>query len=104
VDSAKALANLLKEHEVFKEYAISAVAGDGKLDNYNGEEIETDVEDITGRNTALERVQKAIKDNDKTITLTVGQLTTGVTVPEWSAVLILSNVQSPALYMQAAFR
>src|SRR5699024_6438641 len=46
----------------------------------------------------------AIKDNDKTITLTVGQLTTGVTVPEWSAVLMLSNVQSPALYMQAAFR
>lgn len=104
VDSAKELARLLKKHDVFKEYEIISVAGDGKLDRYNGEEIETDVEDITGRNTALERVQKAIKDNDKTITLTVGQLTTGVTVPEWSAVLMLSNVQSPALYMQAAFR
>ena len=38
------------------------------------------------------------------ITLSVGQLTTGVTIPEWTAVLMLSNVKSPALYMQAAFR
>lgn len=38
------------------------------------------------------------------ITLSVGQLTTGITIPEWSAVLMLSNVKSPALYMQAAFR
>ena len=34
----------------------------------------------------------------------MGQLTTGVTVPEWTAVLMLSNMKSPALYMQAAFR
>ena len=34
----------------------------------------------------------------------MGQLTTGVTIPEWSAVLMLSNLKSPALYMQAAFR
>ena len=40
----------------------------------------------------------------KTITLSVGQLTTGVTVPEWTAVIMLSNLSSPALYMQAAFR
>lgn len=104
VDSAKALATLLKQHEVFKEYEIVSVAGDGKLDSFNGEKIEVEIEDITGRNSALERVQKAIRNYDKTITLTVGQLTTGVTVPEWSAVLMLSNVQSPALYMQAAFR
>ncbi|MCT6888849.1 MAG: helicase, partial [Lactobacillus sp.] len=42
--------------------------------------------------------------HDKTITLSVGQLTTGVTVPEWTAVLMLSNIKSPSLYMQAAFR
>jgi type I site-specific restriction endonuclease len=34
----------------------------------------------------------------------VGQLTTGVTVPEWTAVMMLSNLKSPSLYMQAAFR
>lgn len=49
-------------------------------------------------------VRKAIAENDYTITLSVGQLTTGVTIPEWTAVLMLSNLQSPALYMQAAFR
>lgn len=42
--------------------------------------------------------------HDKTITLSVGQLTTGVTIPEWTAVLMLSNMSSPSLYMQAAFR
>jgi type II restriction enzyme len=104
VDSAKALAKLLKDHPVFREYKIVSVAGDGKLEKINGEEIEVDEENIDGRNNALERVKDKIENNDKTITLTVGQLTTGVTVPEWSGVLMLSNVQSPALYMQAGFR
>ena len=53
---------------------------------------------------SLDKVRRAIKDHDRTITLSVGQLTTGVTVPEWTAVLMLSNMASPALYMQAAFR
>lgn len=34
----------------------------------------------------------------------MGQLTTGVTVPEWTAVIMLSDLASPAQYMQAAFR
>lgn len=93
VDSAKALAKLLKNHPVFEHYEIVLAAGDGRGD-------ETDI--ISS--TALNRVKKAIKENDKTITLSVGQLTTGVTIPEWTAVLMLSNVKSPALYMQTAFR
>lgn len=92
VDSAKALARKLKEHPVFADYEIVLVAGDGKLD------------DDTENKKAFDKVVKAIKENEKTITISVGQLTTGVTVPEWTAVLMLSNVKSPALYMQAAFR
>lgn len=92
VDSAKALARKLKEHPVFADYEIVLVAGDGKLDN------------DTENKKAFDKVVKAIKENEKTITISVGQLTTGVTVPEWTAVLMLSNVKSPALYMQAAFR
>lgn len=92
VDSAKALARKLKEHSVFADYEIVLVAGDGKLD------------DDTENKKAFDKVIKAIKENEKTITISVGQLTTGVTVPEWTAVLMLSNVKSPALYMQAAFR
>lgn len=92
VASAKALAKKLKLHPVFKDYEIILAAGDGKLDD--DEENEK----------SFDKVIKAIKKYDKTITLSVGQLTTGVTIPEWTAVLMLSNMASPALYMQAAFR
>lgn len=53
---------------------------------------------------AFDRVKDAIAKHDKTITLSVGQLTVGVTIPEWSGVLMLCNLQSPSSYMQAAFR
>lgn len=92
VASAKALAKKLKLHPVFKDYEIILAAGDGKLDD--DEENEK----------SFDKVTKAIRKYDKTITLSVGQLTTGVTIPEWTAVLMLSNMASPALYMQAAFR
>ena len=92
VDSAKALAKKLKEHPIFKEYEIVLAAGDGKLDD----------DDETMK--SYDKVVEAIAQHEKTITLSVGQLTTGITVPEWTAVLMLSNMQSPALYMQAAFR
>lgn len=92
VDSAKALAEKLKAHPVFGDYEIVLAAGDGKLT----EDEET--------KKSFDKVVDAIKSNEKTITLSVGQLTTGVTIPEWTAVLMLSNVKSPALYMQAAFR
>lgn len=53
---------------------------------------------------SYDKVVAAIAQHEKTITLSVGQLTTGITIPEWTAVLMLSNMRSPALYMQAAFR
>jgi len=40
----------------------------------------------------------------KSITLSCGKLTTGVTVPQWSSILMLRNLQSPETYFQAAFR
>lgn len=92
VASAKALAKLLKEDPVFCDYEIILAAGDGKLDD---DEEET---------AAFNRVKNAIEKYEKTITLTVGQLTVGVTIPEWSGVLMLCNLQSPSSYMQAAFR
>lgn len=92
VDSAKALAKKLKQHPVFRDYEIVLAAGDGKLDD----------DEVSAQ--AFDKVRKAIAEHDYTITLSVGQLTTGVTIPEWTAVLTLSNMKSPALYMQAAFR
>lgn len=97
VDSAKALAKKLQHHPVFKNYEIVLAAGDGKLD----EDHEADDKEIK---KAYDKVTNAINKYEKTITLSVGQLTTGVTIPEWTAVLMLSSLKSPALYMQAAFR
>lgn len=92
VDSAKALAKKLKQHPIFRDYEIVLAAGDGKLED----------DEVSAQ--AFDKVRKAIAEHDYTITLSVGQLTTGVTIPEWTAVLMLSNMKSPALYMQAAFR
>lgn len=92
VDSAKALAKKLKAHPVFGEYEIVLAAGDGRLSP--DEEIKK----------SYDKVVEAIKTHERTITLSVGQLTTGITVKEWTGVLMLSNIKSPSLYMQSAFR
>lgn len=94
VESAKALKRMLEEDEVFKDYEIILAVGDGSA---NGD----------GKTTrkALDRVREAVnKPGNKSITLTVGQLTVGITVPQWTGALMLSNMASPSAYMQAAFR
>jgi len=55
---------------------------------------------------ALPPVRSAIGSGfeTKTITLSCGKLTTGVTVPQWSSILMLRNLNSPETYFQAAFR
>jgi hypothetical protein len=55
---------------------------------------------------ALPPVRKAIGSgfDTKTITLSCGKLTTGVTVAQWSSILMLRNLKSPETYFQAAFR
>jgi hypothetical protein len=55
---------------------------------------------------ALPPVRKAIGGgfDTKTITLSCGKLTTGITVPQWSSILMLRNLKSPETYFQAAFR
>ena len=92
VESARALAKKLNDHPVFKDYKVVLAAGDGKID------------DTDETRKSFDKVIDAIAHNEKTITISVGQLTVGVTIPEWSGVLILSNIKSPSLYMQAAFR
>lgn len=55
---------------------------------------------------ALEPVQKSMRDplESKTITLSCGKLTTGVTVKPWTGIFMLRNLSSPETYFQAAFR
>ncbi|MCR4673349.1 MAG: DEAD/DEAH box helicase family protein [Lachnospiraceae bacterium] len=94
IQSVEALEKLLAADPVFSEYHVVKVVGDGSSNE--------DTDAAAKKN--FDRVKKAIATYDKTITLTVGQLTVGVTVPEWSGVLMLCNLKSPSSYMQAAFR
>ncbi|MEQ1942329.1 DEAD/DEAH box helicase family protein [Mesorhizobium sp. VNQ89] len=92
VAACHAMANLLAEkHNTFwHEYKVVVAAG---------------AEAGIGLK-ALEPVRKAIGSgfDTKTITLSCGKLTTGVTVPQWSSMLMLRNLKSPETYFQAAFR
>jgi hypothetical protein len=92
VASCHAMANLLaeKQNVYWHDYKVLSVAGTGA-----GIGLE-----------ALPPVRKAIGagHDTKTITLSCGKLTTGVTVPQWSSMLMLRNLKSPETYFQAAFR
>ena len=88
----QAMANLLEERQnvFWHDYDVIVAAGTGA-----GIGLE-----------ALPPVRKAIGSGfeSKTITLSCGKLTTGVTVPQWSSILMLRNLKSPETYFQAAFR
>lgn len=96
IKEANAFEDLLNEHPIFgKEYKIVNVVRGSYTDN--GVTNEADIE----------KVRNAITDDPtatKTITLTVRKLTTGVNVPQWTAVMFLSNTNSAMNYLQAAFR
>jgi len=92
VAACHAMANLLaeKQNTFWHEYEVLVAAGASAgigLDS-------------------LPPVRKAIGSGfeTKTITLSCGKLTTGVTVPQWSSILMLRNLKSPETYFQAAFR
>jgi hypothetical protein len=92
VAACHAMANLLAErHNTFwHDYTVIAAAGAAAGIGL----------------AALSPVRRAIGSGfeTKTITLSCGKLTTGVTVPQWSSILMLRNLKSPETYFQAAFR
>lgn len=92
VDSCVAMKALLKKHSYFGDFFVVNASGN----NFVTSDQRT--------RTAVGAVKKAIAENERTITLSVGRLTTGVTIPEWTAVFMMSNISSPMLYLQTAFR
>lgn len=95
VKEARALSAMLKKHPVFSQFTIVNVAGEGDEEEANED--------------ALKKVQNAIGHHPEqtyTITLSCGRLTTGVSVPEWTAVFMLAGSYntSAASYMQTIFR
>lgn len=92
VASCYAMRNLLKQKQnrFYHDYKVNVCAGP---------KAGTGVK-------ALEPVLKSMKNSleSKTITLSCGKLTTGVTVGPWTGIFMLRNLSSPETYFQAAFR
>ncbi|WP_288039364.1 GIY-YIG nuclease family protein [Acidiphilium sp.] len=92
VAACHAMANLLAERQntFWRDYTVVVAAG-------TSAGIGLD---------ALPPVRQAVGSgfDTKTITLSCGKLTTGVTVAQWSSILMLRNLKSPETYFQAAFR
>jgi hypothetical protein len=92
VASCHAMHNLLiqKQNTFYREYRVIVAAG---------------IEAGIGVD-ALGPIEEAMDDPlaTKTITLSCGKLTTGVSVKPWSGIFMLRNVTSPETYFQAAFR
>lgn len=92
VASCYAMKNLLeqRQNKFFHDYKIIVAAGASAGIGFD----------------ALPPVFKAMSDplKTKTITLSCGKLTTGVTVKPWTGIFMLRNSSSPETYFQAAFR
>lgn len=95
VASAKAMSTMLQQHPIFGKFNIANVAGDG--------------DEEEDRDEALNKVKNAIgddPDDSYSVTLSCGRLTTGVSVKEWTAVMMLAGSFSTAAsqYLQTIFR
>jgi len=93
VASCFAMRDLLETHPYFRGFEIVVAAGRAAG---QGAEAKPPVEAAIGKATR--------GGSSGSITLSCGKLMTGVTVPEWGAILMLRSLKSPETYFQAAFR
>ena len=95
VKEAKALSKMLKAHPIFSTFKIANIAGDGDEEESYKDALK-EVRSVIGTNP----------DDHYSITISCGRLTTGVTVPEWTGVLMLAGTfsTSAANYLQTIFR
>ena len=97
IEAGKALSQKLQSHEYFKGYEIINVCGDG-------DEEKPSVQATKEVRDGISNYWRNYKFG--TITLSCGKLTTGVTIPEWTGVLMLKGgiLTDAKLYLQTAFR
>lgn len=86
----EAMEKLLKDHPIFGKFGIINISGNNHDDDEDKD--------------AKDRVRRAINNCDYTITLTGQRLTTGASIPEWTAVFMMSDTSSATTYLQTAFR
>lgn len=92
VASAHAMKAALEAHPFFKDFLVHVAAGNSAKMG------------AAAKGPVDKMLAKAGKLGKQTITLSVGKLMTGVTVPQWGSILILRSLKSPESYFQAAFR
>jgi hypothetical protein len=92
VASAHAMKAALEAHPFFRDFLVHVAAGSAAQMG------------AAAKKPVDKMLAKAAKLGKQTITLSVGKLMTGVTVPQWGAILILRSLKSPESYFQAAFR
>ncbi len=105
VKSAAALSRMLQEHPFFRQFHVVNVAGEGDQmeeerdadDSYKTDKLEKD---------CVAKVNKAIAAHERTITLSCGRMTTGVSIEQWTAVFMLAGAYNTkaAGYLQTIFR
>ncbi len=92
VASCKAMSQLInkKNNTFYQDYTIIVCAGN----------------EIGTGEKAFESVKKSIGSGlrTKSITLSCGKLTTGVSVPQWTGIFFLRDTSTPETYFQASFR
>lgn len=95
VKEARALSKLLNSHPVFSQFEVINVAGEGDEEIDTGDAL-----------NAVRTVMTKHPESTRTITISCGRLTTGVTVPAWTAVFMLAGSYSTAAtqYLQTIFR
>lgn len=87
----EAMEKLLRKHPVFGKFGVVNISGNARDDDSDDAD-------------AKHRVISAIKNNEYTITLTGQRLTTGASIPDWTAVFMMSDTSSATTYLQTAFR
>ncbi len=92
VAACQAMRNLLakRQNKFYHEYKIIVAAGSNAGIG------------VDALPPVLEAMEEPLKS--KSITLSCGKLTTGVTVRPWTGIFMLRNSSSPETYFQAAFR
>jgi hypothetical protein len=117
VKEAAALEEILKEDKIFGEggklgFHIINAAGDGNIEDKDGSALAEVEDNLRGYDPSTDpdreraKKKKAVTAKERTITLSCGKLTTGVSVPEWTAVLCMKGSENTpaANYMQTIFR
>jgi hypothetical protein len=108
IEICNKFANILKEHSFFKNYEIISTTGSVnnlyKLETDSFLAVRKSIDLVEQKIKPKNDIERKITEKHGTITLSCGQLTTGVTIPEWTGIFHFNDLTSPTAYLQSSFR